>query len=420
MRFFVLLLCGAAFFSAGAEKLNSIIAIVNDQSISRVEFERNFAGARQLAAQQGAEIGGDALRKQVLDAMVSRLLQAQEARRLGANIPDSMLEGRLSALAAEWGVAGGGSAINEAIRQIAGMPPEEFRRQLREDMEIEAAFYREVYGKIEIYDEEVEQFLRAESDLAGGREYRLRHILIPAPEGGDEARARAEELRKRIADGESFADLAREHSAGDNAAAGGDLGWRAEEQLPAPFVAEAQNLSPGETGEVIATGRGFHLLQLAEKRGGSVAAKTSRLRLAHIFLPVEEQTLAKTLRRRLAAGEDFAELAREHSADERSAGNGGDLGWFLPGNLPAYFAPAKTLGKNETSAPIVSPFGIHLLRVLARGEVNMEAARAEAREALRERRAQAQRLDWIRRLRNRAHIIIIDPAFGNLIDERGR
>ncbi|MBE8158115.1 MAG: hypothetical protein HAW59_01815 [Betaproteobacteria bacterium] len=421
MRFFILILCGlcAPVFAPvlAAEKLNSVVAIVNNESISRLEIERGAEEMRRQAALRGQQISEKNIREQVLEALIFRLLQLQEARRLGGRAPESAVERRVSELRDEWGAVGE-NGLRAAVQKKTGLSLEDFREKLREDMEIESAFYREVYSKINVYEEEIDHFLRTESDFVSGREYRLRHILIAAADGGgDNARALAAELRGRAAEGESFADLARQYSAGKNAAAGGDLQWRGAAQLPEAFIAVAQNLNPGEISEIIATGRGFHLLQLTDSRGGVFDADAKRLRLAHIFLPLDAEELAARIFRRLQEGADFAGLAKQYSTDSRSSGNGGDLGWFSTGTLPDYFAPVKTLEEGETAAaPIKSPFGLHLVRVAAVEKMDIETARGRARELLRERRALSQRLDWLGRLRNRAYVVIIDPEFGNLID----
>ena len=70
-----------------------------------------------------------------------------------------------------------------------------------------------------------------------------------------------------------------------------------------------------------------------------------------------------------AEGADFAALARRSSDDPVSAANGGDIGWLRPDALdPAVRAAIETLSDGEVSAPALSPFGWHVLRLEARHE----------------------------------------------------
>jgi peptidyl-prolyl cis-trans isomerase SurA len=72
------------------------------------------------------------------------------------------------------------------------------------------------------------------------------------------------------------------------------------------------------------------------------------------------------LRKRILAGEDFAELAKEYS-EGPSAKYGGDLGYASRGAMvPAYEAVALKLKPNELSVPVETKFGLHLIQLLDR------------------------------------------------------
>lgn len=81
---------------------------------------------------------------------------------------------------------------------------------------------------------------------------------------------------------------------------------------------------------------------------------------------VKDEALCKDLKTRIAGGEDFAELAREHSACP-SGRDGGNLGSFGPGQMVPEFdqvvfsAPVK-----EVQGPVKTQFGYHLLEVTER------------------------------------------------------
>ncbi len=67
------------------------------------------------------------------------------------------------------------------------------------------------------------------------------------------------------------------------------------------------------------------------------------------------------LKKRIAAGEDFADLAAENS-DCPSGQDGGDLGHFGKGSMvPAFEKAAFALAVNEVSDTVETEFGYHLI-----------------------------------------------------------
>ena len=81
---------------------------------------------------------------------------------------------------------------------------------------------------------------------------------------------------------------------------------------------------------------------------------------------------AESLLERVGSGEDFAELARENSADG-SASAGGDLGWFRRGQMVREFEEAAfRIPAGQVSQPVRTEFGWHIIKVerTRPGEVN--------------------------------------------------
>src|SRR6185503_17760649 len=74
---------------------------------------------------------------------------------------------------------------------------------------------------------------------------------------------------------------------------------------------------------------------------------------------------AKAIRQRLAAGEDFAKVAREES-DDSTADKGGDLGEIAHGRTPPQFETAAfALKPGDISEPVRTPYGYHIIQVEA-------------------------------------------------------
>ncbi|MDI6637384.1 MAG: peptidyl-prolyl cis-trans isomerase [Bacillota bacterium] len=87
-----------------------------------------------------------------------------------------------------------------------------------------------------------------------------------------------------------------------------------------------------------------------------------QVRARHIL--VKDEKTAKEIEKELAGGADFAELAKAKSEDPGSKDKGGDLGYFERGAMdPAFEKAAFALKIGETSGPVKSSFGYHIIRV---------------------------------------------------------
>ena len=112
-------------------------------------------------------------------------------------------------------------------------------------------------------------------------------------------------------------------------------------------------------------------------------------------------------RSRLVSGQtDFATLAREISQDA-SAAQGGELGWAAPGMfVPEFEEAMNRLAPNEISAPLVSRFGVHLIQVLERKDVELspKAQRDQLTQMVREQKMEEAYKRWIEEVRSSAYV----------------
>ena len=145
-----------------------------------------------------------------------------------------------------------------------------------------------------------------------------------------------------------------------------------------------------------------------------------RIRLSHILVRIdpswndarkgEGRARIEAIRRRVLAGEDFARLARKDS-DCFSAKNGGDLGYFLPGQLSRGMEDeARNLKPGGVSGVVEDRYGLHLLKLTElrpASRLPLESVKGKLRQELvRERELQAL-APLLKRLRARAKVEIL-------------
>jgi len=90
-----------------------------------------------------------------------------------------------------------------------------------------------------------------------------------------------------------------------------------------------------------------------------------QVRASHILVATEDE--AKAIVDELGKGADFAELAKARSTDPSAAQNAGDLGFFSKGDMvPEFSEAAFALEPDQTSGPVQTAFGWHVIRVAER------------------------------------------------------
>jgi peptidyl-prolyl cis-trans isomerase SurA len=174
----------------------------------------------------------------------------------------------------------------------------------------------------------------------------------------------------------------------------------------------------GLAPELVRSGAGFHVLKVLERKEASLD-RTQQTRARHILVRTTPQLSAADATQRLlplrqqleAGGAKFEDLARRFS-DDSSAAQGGDLGWLPAGaTVPEFEEAMNRLAPNAISPPVVSRFGVHLIQVLERREVAVDAkaVREQVRNVLREQRFEQTYVDWAKELRSRAYIELREP-----------
>jgi peptidyl-prolyl cis-trans isomerase SurA len=398
--------------------MDRVIAVVNDDVITESELERRLAQTKKQLTLEKINIPPDAsLRKQLLERMIVERLQLQLAARLGIRSSEEDVERAVKSIAAR------NKMDVEAFTKTLtdqGFELSEFRGQLRDQVTIQQLLEREINNRVTVGDAEVDNLIEQKGPASvADTEYNLSHIFIAIPETASPeqiqaAKDRAEQVHREIESSGDFERLAVTYSQSPEALSGGQIGWRKAGQLPDLFVEALLKLEPGNFSGVLRGPNGFHIVKLNERRGEAGTESVVQTHVRHILMRQSEiQSLAEArtkllqLRVRIEQGEDFAVLARAHSEDTVSAAGGGDLGWMNPGQLvPAFESAMGRLNPGELSAPVETPFGLHLIQVLERRtqDVSQDRLRAAARRQIHARKADQRYEQWVRQLRDEAYV----------------
>jgi peptidyl-prolyl cis-trans isomerase SurA len=399
-----------------AALVDRIVAVVNKEVITASELAERVAFAeRQLRRQNIALPERALLELQMLERLILDKAQVQLAADTGLRVDELQLDRAVQRIAES-----NKATLAEFRRRLEGdgVAFDKFRAEVRQQILLTRLREREVDDRVQVSDSEVDIYLEDNRSATGAVEYNAAHVLVripeqAAPERIEQARARAEKARADAMAGGDFARLAASTSDAADALQGGSLGWRASSRLPELFADALKTMQPGDVSGVLRSPAGFHVLKLLERRGAGLAAPVTQTRARHILVKTSEvvseadalRRLAG-LRQRIAGGTDFAELARLNSEDGTAA-RGGELGWVHPGDtVPEFERAMNALKQGELSEPVRTPFGFHLIEVLERrtADLSTERQRLQARQALRERKAEEAYQEWLRQLRDRTYV----------------
>jgi peptidyl-prolyl cis-trans isomerase SurA len=397
-----------------SETMDRIVAIVEEDVILQSELDRAVNNILAQYAGRSAQLPPrDVIERQVLERLILIRLQLQRAESTGIRISDTELDQAVTRLAQQ-----NGATLDQLRGSLErdGFSWEEFRKTMRDEMIVQRMRQRFVQSRVNVTDTEVE-ILLASGGLKRG-EVRLSHILVAVPDGATpeqirSARDKVELVGKELSGGLDFGAAAIRYSDGQQALEGGDLGWRRYDEVPSAFVDLIATLKPGEVTQPMRGPSGFHILKLVDTREES-RQMVREYNARHILIKTTElvsssEALAsvRNLRDRIIAGEDFAVLAREFSEDTTSANLGGDMGWFEIGAYGTRVAQElETLADSDVSQPFQTEVGWHIVQRLGTREQDRtdERLREQARDTLRNRKAEEEWENFTRQLRNESYV----------------
>jgi peptidyl-prolyl cis-trans isomerase D len=379
----IVFILGFVYFSGSSpdpnDRASAVIARVGSTEITGAEFDRIYrARLDNYREQYRGGLTPEMLRfldlpRQVLDGMIQRKLEIEEARRLKLTVSNDEVARAVMAYPA-FQLNGQFIGREKYVQMLAryGYTPERFEEDLREDL-LAGKYASMVRASILVPDAEIAREFSARNDKAT-----IEYVLVPSSrlESG---------VQPTDADLKAYYDKYRDR-------------YRKPEQRRIKYLLVEQAKVRAKVEPTDAELRAEYALRRdALKVPEQVVAAHILVRTEAGQTPEAEAAAAaraEKLASRAKAGEDFAKLAREGSDDTSNKDNGGQLPPFARGQMvPEFEQAAFSLEPGQVAGPVKTQFGYHVIKVISKNPEHVqtfEEARAALAADLAQRKTEAE------------------------------
>jgi parvulin-like peptidyl-prolyl isomerase len=258
--------------------LDRVVAVVNDDVITLTEVqEEGLQTIRRIVQEtlgEERERRLHAVQRQILEELISRKLQLQEARKERIEPTPSEVRSAIEELKRRNGLGSDEELKVAMAREL--LTEEQFRKAIAEQVALTKLVSKVVRSKVVVLDEEVRRYYEQHPDrFRDIPQVRIRHLLVPvAPEPTQQelmrAKSRVEEAQALIKMGAKFSTVAKLYSEGPLASSSGEVWTMKRGELAPELERIALTLPIGQVSGIIVTRAGFHLIQVEERTPGRV------------------------------------------------------------------------------------------------------------------------------------------------------
>lgn len=310
----------AAHAAAGA-----VFAVVNGQEISTQEYDTALAGEvrRRFYHRRAPEEQLAALRREIADELVNRVLLLSEARRRDIRPRNAQVQARIEAFEQrvrdqpQW--KSGREQMLALLKQ--GLEEQDMLAQLEAATRVAPT----------PSEEDLRAFYESRPDLFTQPErIRLWMILLKVDPSSphsarDTAREQARQIAADLANGANFFALARKHSGDSSAKDGGDMGYRHRGTFSRDIETVIDKLAIGAISEPVGLLEGEALLRVSERVPARLKPlEEVRTNAVELWARARGETQWRELKARLRNGAQISIVAESLAALRGSGGSSGD------------------------------------------------------------------------------------------------
>jgi parvulin-like peptidyl-prolyl isomerase len=334
----VILGCGYVFAS-DVNTVEEIIAKCNGDIITRGDIDRSRKELAEMLRHDGAtganfQSAFNERDKNLLRDRIDQLLLTQKAKDLDIKV-DTEISKRLAMIQKDSGIADP-EKFQAFVREQTGMPYEDYRQEMKNDLMRQHVIRQEVGSKVNIKHDEIEKYYNEhKSEFVRQERIFLREILVSTENkdaaGVAAAEKKAKDLTSRARRGERFPEMARDNSDAVTAKGYGELPAFKKGELSKLLEDQVWSQPKGYVTDPIKIDAGFEILRVEDhqKAGQADLADVEN----EIMEKLYEPRMAPKVREYLTELRQSAFLEIKSDWVDTGAAPGKDTSWVDPAQL---------------------------------------------------------------------------------------
>ncbi len=254
---------------ATAEVIDGIAAIVNDELITTYDVDKETSLiVKETARKQGPTAERAQIRTTALNQLIDKKLAEQKIKELDIKISDEEVRQAIDDIKKQNNLTQ--EALVSAL-QAQGLTFDQYKAQLREQLERLRLMGQEVRSKIQVGEQEIREYYEANQKQYGDEMFQARHIYFAITEKTPEADVKrimaiAMSVLQEARNGKDFGELAKKYSDDQlTAKEGGELGAFKKGEMLSEIEHTVEAMQPGDISDIVITPAGFHIIKLEKK-----------------------------------------------------------------------------------------------------------------------------------------------------------
>ncbi|MDY7091720.1 MAG: peptidyl-prolyl cis-trans isomerase [Acidobacteriota bacterium] len=257
---------------ARADVVNEVVLRINERVLTLYDYLQARAEARaevlratQLTPEEQERLLAEVPRR-VMRTIFQEMLLESRADQLEVFVPEEEIDAEIRRMREDMEL-GTQEQFLAALEQ-SGLSEEKLRRQVETTLRVQRVLGEEVSSQIDVSEDELRRYYRAHPDeFSDPARVRVREIVVLDTSALDsEARQLlAQQLKERLAAGESLDDLAADYAPEGVTSNVIELGWVTPGELAPRLEQAVWGLDAGSVSEPVEARGGVHILEVMER-----------------------------------------------------------------------------------------------------------------------------------------------------------